>query len=414
MRFRFLAENIGGEVVRGEVDAGSKVAAEKELERNGLKIQLLQFCDGDGGSRKSAMGKFLEIFRGGARATAEWKCVFFEQLSMLLAAGLPIERCLATLAAGSENSKSAAITGLLKEKIFAGMALSEAMGCCGSVFSATEVKTVSAAEGIGRPSVALQELAAFGKKMSTARKKVKAALVYPAIVLTVACLALAMLMIVVVPKFEEIFASQSAGGQRLPLLTRRIIGACEFFGAHFAGLSVLLVALVVALKICLSRRTFRAGVFAFLRKLPIFGKLLLTMDVSNFFRTIGMLMSFGVPMQDALEVAVGVVNGGAFKRFLGKVLERIAHGESLSSGFAGSKLLAATAIGLIFAGERSGNLAKSFAKIAEIYDGKVESALTLLTTLIEPAIIVLLAIAVGTIVVAMFLPMVSMMQSIKI
>ena len=415
MRFRFLAENISGEVVHGEIDSDSKASASQELERNGLKIQLLQFCENRGGAKKSAIGKLLDFFRKRTKVQPGWKYVLFEQLSMLLTAGLPVEQCLLTLATGAGDSPSNSATiGLLKEKISAGMALSEAMACCNQVFSATEVKTVRAAEGIGRPSVALRELAEFGRRMLAVKKKVKSALTYPAIVLTVACVALAMLMVVVVPKFEAIFASQNTGGQKLPWLTQKVVGLCSFFGGHFVAVALCLVAAVVALKICLSKKIFRDRASAFLRKLPVFGKLLSAMDANNFFRTVGMLMSFGVPIQDALEIAVDVVADGNLKKSLGNVSRKIAHGENLSSSFMGNKLLSATDHGLIFAGERSGNLAKSFLKIGEIYDGKIESTLTFLTTLIEPAIIVLLAIVVGTIVIAMFLPMISMMQNIKI
>jgi type IV pilus assembly protein PilC len=408
MRFRFLAENPDGDVVSGEIDADSRSIAEQELKNGGFKVQLLQVCE----ARSAKFGKF---FGGRNGVKSNWKYIFFEQLSMLMLASLPVEQCLSTLLTGEKrNGAGAKIITFLGEKISMGMSLSEAMICCGGVFSETESKTVRAAEKIGHPDAALVELAEFGKKMSSVEKKIKSALTYPTIVLLASYVALVVLMAVVVPKFEAIFASRAAGGEQFHWLTRRVINLCKIFNDHLFAMFLIPIVAVIAIKWLHMKKKFLEKLSKFAAKLPLFGKLIREINLNKFFRTVGMLMSFGVPIQSALKLAVDVVGDAMLRKSLERVLEKITHGENLSHSFRGNKFLAATDCGLIIAGEQSGGLAQSFAKIAEIYDQMVEKRLTFLTTLVEPIIILILAVVVGTIVVAMFLPMISIMQSVML
>jgi type II secretory pathway component PulF len=374
-------------------------------------------CEGETRGGGKGLAKLFRRSLPRKKIQWQWKYAFFEQLSMLLTAGLSVEQSLSTLEIGTNDGKNKPgqrIIGSLRAKIAAGMSLSEAMSCCDHAFSGMETKTVRAAEKIGHPDVALRKLAEFGEKLSIVKKKIKAATTYPAMVLVVACIALVLLMTIVVPRFKGIFDSQNSDGGKLPWLTQKVMGACDFFGHHSMAIGVFFVATFLALKICFSQKRFRGKIFSFCGKLPILGEIFLSVDLGNFFRTLGMLMSFGVPIQDALDLSVGVVTNGMVKKSLGKILERMAQGEPLSRSFRTSKFLEPTDHGLILAGEQSGNLAQAFAKIAETYDRKTEARLTLLGTLIEPVIIVLLAIFVGTITVAMFLPMISLMQNIQI
>ncbi|MDR3144579.1 MAG: type II secretion system F family protein, partial [Puniceicoccales bacterium] len=288
------------------------------------------------------------------------------------------------------------------------------MSCCRQTFSDTEVKTVRAAEKIGRPAAALHELAAFGEKLSAMKKKIKSALTYPSIVLIAALVALAILMAVVVPKFETIFSLHGSDAQSLPWLTKKVLNSCNFLRAHVVALAVLLLCIPLALRMCFAKKVLREKLSAIFGKIPIFGNLLLCVSLNKFFRTIGMLMSFGVPLQTALQLSIGVIGDNFHRQSFTRVLDRIKHGETLSASFGGNRLLAATDHGLILAGEESGNLAKSFAKIAELYEQKIDGQLTFLAALVEPAIIVFLSIVVGIIVISIFLPMISIMQSVRI
>jgi type IV pilus assembly protein PilC len=331
---------------------------------------------------------------------------------MLLISGLPLERCLSALVTGASGDKAGLLAiRQLREKISSGMSLSEGMVCLG-IFSEMEVKTVRAAEEVGCPGVALGKLAEFGKKISAIGKKVKSSLVYPAIVLTVAGFSLLLLMVVVVPKFETIFESQRSDGKQLPRLTLNVMNFCKFFGHHFSAILITTIVFAVAVKICLGKRVFRNRMLAFCSHLPFFGELITTINLNNFFRTIGMLMSFGVPLQDAMRLSVDVISAGRLRLSLERTLKKIIHGEAVDESFTANKLLSPTDHGLIFAGEQSGNLAQSFEKIAEIYGDKIEAQLALLTTLIEPVIILFLAAIVGTVVMAIFLPMANLMQNL--
>jgi type IV pilus assembly protein PilC len=413
MRFRFLGEKASGETIQGEIAADGKTSALKELELGGIKVQLLQFCPSAEG-QKSRISTFCHSLFQRRKVTPQWKCNFFEQLTMLLSSNLPIEQCLSTLSIGSKTSgTNFDVVRILGEKISAGMSLSEGMMCCKRVFSETEIKTIKAAEGIGRPEVALGELAEFGKKILSTKKKIKSAMIYPAVVLLVAGLALILLMTLIVPKFEAILIGQSSGGQKLPQLTQKIINLCNFFSQHLAGIAIFVLLFAIALKILCGKKFFRRNILSLCDRLPIFRKLFLAINLNNFFRTIGMLMSFGISLQEAMKLSIDVLGDCKLRKSLENTTKQIARGENLSDSFRSNKLLAATDIGLIYAGEQSGNLAKSFSKIGEMYDRNITDRLTLFAALIEPIIILFLAIVVGTIVIAIFLPMISLMQNIR-
>ncbi|MDR0693076.1 MAG: type II secretion system F family protein [Puniceicoccales bacterium] len=414
MRFRFLAVDSHNVVVRGEIISDSKALAERELKDRGFDVQLLQCFETKTRRNNLNMEKIRSFFSRKRHNQPGWKYAFFEQLSMLLTAGLPIEQCLSTLTIGLRRGAAGYnIIHSLREKISSGMSLSEGMMCCRQFFSDTEIKTVRAAEKIGCPGIALREMAEVGKKISSIGQKVKMALVYPTIVLIVAGIALILLMTIVVPKFEMIFTSQSSNGRSLPWLTQRVVNFCKFIGNHWGMIGLLAIAAIAVFRVYLCKKIFK-NPLAMGTQLPIFGKLFLVMNLNTFFRTIGMLMSFGVPLQEALQLSMGIINDSKCKKAFEKVLAKITQGETLSDSFRGNKFLRATDHGLILAGERSRGLAKTFVKISEIYDRKIEQQLTLLTILIEPAIIIFLAIVVGIVVIAMFLPMVSLMQNMKL
>ncbi|MDR2628392.1 MAG: type II secretion system F family protein [Puniceicoccales bacterium] len=408
MRFRFLAVDSHNEAVRGEIISDSKALAEQELKNRGFDVQLLQCCETKAKGNNLSMEKICSLFSRKRHNQPDWKYTFFEQLEMLLTAGLPIEQCLSTLTVGlKKGSTGYNIVHSLREKISAGMSLSEGMMCCRQFFSDTEIKTIKAAEKIGCPGIALREMSEVGKKISSIGKKVKMALIYPTIVLIVAGIALILLMTIVIPKFEMIFTSQSSGDRSLPRLTQWVVNFCNFIGNHWGMIAMFIVAAIIVFKIYLCKGSFK-------NQLPIFGKLLLAMDLNTFFRTIGMLMSFGVPLQEALQLSIGIVNNGKCREAFEKVLMKITQGETLSDSFRGNKFLTTTDNGLILAGERSRGLSKTFTKISEMYDRKIEQQLTFLTILIEPVIIIFLAIVVGIIVIAMFLPMVSLMHNMRL
>ncbi|MDR1233273.1 MAG: type II secretion system F family protein [Puniceicoccales bacterium] len=414
MRFRFLAVDSHHAVVKGEIVSDTKSLAEQELEDRKFDVQLLQCCETKGKKNILNMEKFCSFFSRKRPNQPHWKYAFFEQFAMLLTAGLPIEQCLSTLTVGLKKcSAGYNIIHSLREKISAGMSLSEGMMCCHQSFSNTEIKTVKAAEKIGCPGIALREMAEVGKKMSSIGEKVKMALIYPTIVLTVAGIALILLMTIVVPKFETIFISQGSDGQSLPWLTQRVVNFCNFIGNHWGIMALFTVAAIVVFKIYLRRGSFK-NQWTISLHLPIFGKLFLAMNLNTFFRTIGMLMSFGVPLQEALQLSIEIINNSKCKEAFEKVLMKITQGETLSDSFRGNKFLTATDNGLILAGERSRGLAKTFINISEIYDRKIEQQLAFLTILIEPTIIIFLAVVVGIVVIAMFLPMISLMQNMRL
>jgi len=335
--------------------------------------------------------------------------VFTRQLATLLRAGLPLVRGLETLARQERNVALKAVMVALADDIRSGSALSEALGRHPRHFDRLQINLVRAGEAAGALDAVLDRLARFQEKSLRLRGKVKAALVYPLCVIAVALLILAGLLVFVVPRFKQIFADLLKGAA-LPPLTQAVVSLSEAVKSH--GLLILGVAGAAWLGARLLLRTpgGRRLVDGLAVRLPVCGELLLKSLVAQFSRTLGTLLASGVPILPALAIARDTCGNQRIAGAIDVVHHRVKEGDPVAAPLESTGVFPGMVTSLIDVGEHTGQLPEMLGRVADIYEEEVDTAVAGLGSLIEPVMIVFLAGIVGTIVVALFLPIIRVVQ----
>lgn len=342
-------------------------------------------------------------------ASAKELAVFTRQLATLLKAGMPLLRGLEVLARQEKNAAFQRTQTALAEAIKSGGTLSEAMAQHPRVFDRLYVNMVKAGEAGGVLDVVLDRLAKFQEKSLQLRGKITAAMVYPLIVMSVAVLILAGLLIFVVPKFKQIFADLLKGAP-LPPLTQAVLAVSEVVRGNF------LVTLGVLVALWLGFRMFRktpAGTLlidTLIVKLPMFGPLFLKAVVARFGRTLGTLLSSGVPILPALLITRDTCGNARVAGAITEVHDRVKEGAPVARPLEATQVFPPMVTSMIDVGEHTGQLPEMLGKVADVYEEEVDNAVAGLSALIEPILILFLALVVGTIVIALFLPIIRIVQ----
>lgn len=335
--------------------------------------------------------------------------IFTRQLATLLKAGMPLLRGLEVLARQERNQRFRHILEDLSEAIKSGGTLSEAMARHPRIFDRLYLNMVKAGEAGGVLDVVLDRLARFQEKSLTLRGKITAAMLYPLIVMAVAVLILAGLLVFVVPKFKQIFADLLKGAP-LPPLTQLVLTISEAVKTHY------LVALGVGVALWFGLRAFRrtpAGarlLDTWTVKLPLFGQLILKAIVARFGRTLGTLLSSGVPILPALLITRETCGNSRVAAAITEVHDRVKEGAPVARPLEATNVFPPMVTSMIDVGEHTGQLPEMLGKVADIYEDEVDNAIAGLSSLIEPILILFLALVVGTIVIALFLPIVRIVQ----
>ncbi len=335
--------------------------------------------------------------------------VWTRQLAEMLHAGVPLVRALDVLARQERRPAARQLTESLALEIRGGGTLADGLARRADVFSALYVNMVRAGEAGGALAAVLDRLARFLENGERVRGKVKAAMVYPATIVVVAGGIVAALMVWVVPRFQALFAEQLRG-QSLPWLTQWVLGCAQMIGAHWAwGLGLGAPAAFCVWRWC-GTSAGRARCDAWLLRVPLLGELWLKTSIARFARTAGTLLASGVPILQALEIARDTSGNAPIADAISQSVGRVRAGEPLSRTLGDSPLFPAMPVSLIAVGEETGAMPAMLTRVADIYDEEVERAVVGLTALIEPAMIVLMAVIVGGIVIALFLPIVRIIQ----
>jgi len=297
------------------------------------------------------------------------------------------------------------VVGQLGTSIEGGSTFSEALAQHPKVFNRLYVNMVKAGELGGVLEVVLNRLAEFQEKAQKIKGKVIAAMFYPCAVIFVAVVILAVLMIVVVPKFKEIFADMLEG-EPLPAFTQFVLAISDMIANHFVWTVIIVVVFVILLRLFISSRYGRKLFDKFKLVMPVFGPVVSKVAISRFTRTLGTLVSSGVPILQALtivkETSGNVVIGDA----VASVHESVKEGETITAPLEASNVFPPMVISMVDVGEQTGALPEMLMKIADTYDEEVDNAVTAMTSLLEPIMIVFLAVIVGSIVIALFLPLI--------
>ena len=335
--------------------------------------------------------------------------VFTRQLATLLRAGMPLLRGLEVLARQERNSAFRRVIEGLTEAIKSGGTLSEAMAQHPHVFERLYLNMVKAGEAGGVLDVVLDRLARFQEKSLQLKGKITAAMLYPLIVMTVAVLILAGLLVFVVPKFNQIFADLLKGAP-LPPLTQFVLTISEAVKNHYLVALGLVVAFGLAVTVF--RKTPKGAQLldTWIVKLPLFGELILKAVIVRFGRTLGTLLSSGVPILPALLITRDTCGNSRVAGAITEVHDRVKEGAPVARPLEATAVFPPMVTSMIDVGEHTGQLPEMLGKVADIYEDEVDNAVAGLSSLIEPILILFLALVVGTIVIALFLPIIRIVQ----
>ncbi|MDP3261174.1 MAG: type II secretion system F family protein [Thermodesulfovibrionales bacterium] len=400
--FQWSGKTSRGIIESGEITAATKEEVVAQLRRKNITATLI--------TEKKAGKKLFGGF-GGGKVNDKDIVVFTRQFSTMIDAGLPLVQALDILSTQVENKTLAGVLGEVKENVEAGSTYADALKKHPRVFSELYANMVAAGEAGGILDTILNRLAAYIEKAMKLKKKVKGAMVYPIVVSTIAVLVIAIIMIFVVPTFSKMFAQL---GGTLPLPTLMIIGLSKFL-AGIGGLLTggAIVGIVVALK--QFRRTEKGTHITdkILLKLPIFGVLLNKVAVAKFTRTLGTLVSSGVPILDGLEITAKTSGNKVIEYAIMEVRKQVTGGKTLADPLTKARVFPPMVTHMISVGETTGALDTMLNKIADFYDDEVDAAVNALTSMMEPMLMVFLGGSVGFIVIAMYLPIFKLITLIK-
>jgi len=343
--------------------------------------------------------------RVGRKALTE--CIL--QLSTLLGAGLPLVRSLRITEGQMRPGPLRDVLRKVTEDVEGGDGFSESLERHPRVFDTLMVHMARAGEAGGILDQILQRLAGFLERSQRMRSRVLGALLYPAIVLAIAGLVLALVLTFVVPKFQEIFRQF---GEELPPVTQALLDTSQFLRNH--GHWVLLggILVVIGLRLSIRLPRVRALAHALQLRVPVFGGLVRRTLVARFARTLGTLLESGVPILDALSIVRGSVPNAVLERSLDSVHDSVREGEGVAPALGGARVFDDLVVNLIAVGEETGELDRMLQKIADVYEEEVDQSVQNLFRILEPILLVGLAVVVGLVVFAIFLPLVQLLETL--
>ena len=396
----YRGTNRTGSAVNGEQAANNKTELLNLLKRQQIKV-----------SRLSEKGKEFNFPTFKAGVKPKDLAVFTRQFSVMIDAGLPLVQCLEILAGQQENKTFESVLTATRASVEGGATLSGAMRQHDKVFDALYVNLVEAGEAGGILDTILQRLASYIEKNVKLKRAVKSALVYPVAVLGVAASVITLLLWKVVPIFGTLFLGL---GVDLPLPTRIVIGLSNFVGSIF-GLMIVVafVGAGFALKVWYATEKGRFIIDGILLKLPLVGILLRKIAVARFTRTLGTLISSGVPILEGLDITARTAGNAVIEKALNQVRTALEQGKNLADPLKETNVFPGMVTQMIGVGEQTGAMDAMLQKIADFYEEEVDAAVKDLLAALEPAMIVFLGVVVGGIVISMYLPLFSLIGKLS-
>lgn len=411
--FIYVALDARGRESSGLIEAASQNEAVSTLRRAGyFPKSLLE----EGKSRKAKTRAKKETdspkaFAGKA-VKARTLMIFTRQLATLIGAGLPLLRGLTVLAYQERDRILRKVITNIVESVQGGETFSESLSRHPKIFNKLFVNMVKVGELGGVLELVLLRLAEFQEKAQKLKNKMRAAMVYPVLVLLIAIGILCFLLGVIIPKFQSIFYDM-LGENPLPPLTNFVLGASNLLKENFLIVIGMLLVFFVALRFATHTTKGHYLIDALALKLPILGKLIRQSAIARFSRTLGTLVSSGVPILQALLITKETAGNRIIASAITKVHDSIQAGEPIVYPLEASNVFPPMVTSMIHVGEESGQLSEMLLKIADIYDDEVDNAIAGLTSLLEPMMIVFLAFVVGMIVIALFLPLISIASNLS-
>ena len=387
----------------GEVIVGERVADSRDVLRQLLRREQVMLTSVKEKGREVAVPK---IGGRSKRVKSKDLAIFTRQFSVMIDAGLPLVQCLEILAQQQDNKNFAMVLTQTRQDVEEGSTLAAAMARHPKVFDQLFVNMIEAGEAGGILDLILQRLSTYIEKIVKLRRDVISALIYPSAVIVIATAVVAVIMVFVIPSFQSIFTGLLGPGEQLPLPTRIVVGISDFL-AGIGGLVILgaIVAAVVGIKFYYRTPKGRRLLDTFMLKLPILGGILRKIAVARFSRTLSTLLSSGVPILQSLEITARTAGNVVLEDAIRKVRDGVERGESVVEPLRASEVFPNMVSQMIGIGEQTGALDAMLGKIADFYEQEVDAAIASLLTLIEPVMIGFLGVTIGSIVIAMYLPL---------
>lgn len=425
--FQYTALDSKGESQTGVIQAASQAEAAQQLRNQGLyptqvdeagkgaKAPKKQKTPKAAGAKKSKGGSKAVKAKTGGKVKPKVMMIFTRQLATLIDSGLPLLRSLTVLAKQEPNPVLKGTLNSLADSVQGGATFSESLAQHPKMFNKLYVNMVKAGELGGVLEIVLTRLAEYQEKANKLKNKIVSAMVYPLIVMFIAVSILIFLMLVIVPKFKEMFEGQP--GAELPAISRIVFGFSDTMMAPRLGIPtafwlVIVVGLiVVGVNLWGKTPGGRKTIDSLKLKLPLLGDLQRKSAIARFSRTLGTLVTSGVPILQALNITRETAGNVVVSEAIDKVHDAVKEGESIVTPLQASPVFPPMVISMVDVGEETGQLPDMLLKIADVYDDEVDGSVTALTSIIEPVMIVFLAGIVGSIVFAMFLPLIKMIQA---
>jgi type IV pilus assembly protein PilC len=331
--------------------------------------------------------------------------VFTRQLATLVDVGMPLLRGLRILEEQAENQALKQVITNVATTVESGGTLSEALAAHPRIFSPLYVNMIKAGEAGGILEVVLRRQAEFMEKALKIKGKIKAAIVYPAAVLVTATGILTLLVVFIIPRFQAVFEGL-LNGKPMPPFTLLVLSISDFFKSHFLAAGLMVLALTVAFQVLVRTRPGRRWFDRFKLTMPVLGKIFRKVTLSRFARTFGTLLGSGVPILQALTIVKETSGNVIVGSVIAKVRDHVKEGGSITGPLKASRIFPAMVAGMVDVGEQTGALPDMLMRIADTCDEEVDNAISAATSLLEPIMIVFLAVVVGSIVIAMFWPLI--------
>jgi len=427
-KFNYVAMDSRGKEIKGTLDVGNQneaisrlkemgyfptkvVEADKTKDKSDKKSKAGGAAAAKGKKKGGGINLNIRIPGLSGRVKPKVLTTFTRQLATLVDAGLPLLRGLRVLERQERNATLKSVINDLALAIEGGSTFSEGLAQHPKIFNRLFVNMVKAGELGGVLEVVLNRLSEFMEKAQKIRGKVKAAMFYPSAVIFVAVTILTVLMVFVIPKFELVFKDMLEG-QGLPAFTQFVLSVSRAIAGHFVISLISVVAFFIGLKL-FTRTRFGRRLFDRLKmNFPILGPVISKVAISRFTRTLGTLVSSGVPILQALTIVKETSGNVIVADAVSSVHESVKEGETITAPLEASNVFPPMVISMVDVGEQTGALPEMLMKIADTYDDEVDNAVSAMTSLLEPIMIVILAVIVGSIVIALFLPLISLIDNL--
>ena len=391
--FLYEGKTNTGEAKKGKIDADNEAAATSKLRNMGITPSLVK--------KAGLLQQDLSI-PGTGGVSKKDLVIFTRQFATMIDSGLPLVQCLDIQAEQAQNPAFRKELVKIKETVEGGATFADALRKFPKTFDELYINLVSAGEIGGILDTILNRLAAYIEKNEKLKRQVKGAMAYPTVVMIVTVGCVVLLLLKVVPMYAKLFADM---GQTLPLPTQILITASEWLQSYFYVLFIGIIAMVVAWKMARKNAKFNYFIDALLLRLPVAGDLFVKIAVARFCRTLGTMISSGVPILDALEICSKTAGNAVIEKAVLATREGISEGRTIAEPLSEAKVFPQMVCQMISVGEATGALDTMLGKIADFYEDETEAAVGALTSVLEPMLLVVLGGTIAFFVVAMYLPM---------